>query len=383
MERTVIGVPRERKEKEGRVGLIPAQVRTLREEGYVVIVENNAGVLSGFPDREYIAAGALLAPSPDRVYHHADIVVKVKEPIPEEYQFLSLLHGKILFTYLHLAGVPSELTKLLLKEKVTAIAYEAVEEIVNGKRTFPLLMPMSKIAGTQAMRQAIRTKQVPCEELIAVIIGGGTVGEAALCEALAAGINSVFIFELRPERVCELSAQYGDSSATKVFIRKLSDLYGGAGAHILEAADIVVSGVLTPGAEAPKVLSGLELSSMKSGAYIADVAIDQGGSTEWSRPTKPGETYKRGGVYFSCVPNIPGSTVPREATVALSEATYATLNLIALYKSIHGHNIAPLFKNFSGLRKGLQTWNGYLLNSAVAQKHQLGDVLRDADEVFR
>jgi len=388
MDATVIGVPRERKEKEGRVGLTPALVRSLRTEGYVIIVEKDAGLLSGFSNEEYIASGALLALSALDVYRHADIVVKVKEPIPEEYQFLPLLHGKILFTYLHLAGVSIELTKILLHEKITAIAYEAVENMVSGKRIFPLLAPMSKIAGTHAMRQAIayRLSHSPvlsdAQLLQAVIIGGGNVGEAALREGISASLGSVCVFELSPERILELKQRYARSLPTNVCIRSLSDLYSAAGMHILEGADIVVSGVLKPGAEAPKVLSGLELSLMKSGAYIADVAIDQGGSTEWSRPTKPGETYRRGGVVFSCVPNIPGSTVPREATLALSEATYNTLNLIAFYERIHGRNIAPLFKNFSGVRKGLQTWNGYLCNAAVAQTHQLSDVFRDADEVF-
>src|SRR3989344_2548202 len=312
----MIGVPREVKSMEGRVGITPDGVRALREIGIKVGVEERAGVLSSFSDDNYLAAGAEIYRNAEELYRDADIIVKVKEPMPEEYRLFPLLKGKVLFTYLHLAGVEPELTRLLLRHEVIAIAYEAVTEVVDGKTVLPLLVPMSRIAGVQAARAALAhySKKRP-HELEAVILGCGVVGESSLEEFLAKNLDAVSAFDTREERVQELRIKYTKKETFSFF--PLPYLEGAGGKIILKGADIVICGAKLPGgAAAPKVLTQKHFRCMKRGAYIADVAIDQGGSTAWSRVTKPGETYTRGAKFitFSCVPNIPGSTVPVEAT---------------------------------------------------------------------
>ena len=359
MSKCLIGVPREVKPREGRVGITPLGARVLCALGAEVGIEQDAGLLSGFSDWDYLSAGASIHLSAEKLYKEADVIVKVKEPTPEEYPMLELLRGKTIFAYLHLAGVDPELTKLLLRHNVTAIAYENVARTVVNQMTFPLLAPMSKIAGVQAMRGALKRhpKERHCD-LRVLILGGGNVGEAALEEALANGVASVSLFELRDERRTELRAKYLNRQGVSFFSFSALDTTGTE----LSDVDIVISGVMTPGgAAAPKVLTQRHFRRMKPGAYIADVAIDQGGSTAWSKPTKPGETFTKGkkGLVFSCVPNIPGSTVPKEATLALTEATFPYVKEVAQ----NGAYFA--MKGNLELRAGLQTFAGFVTNPNV------------------
>ena len=380
-----IGVPRERKDREGRVGMTPEGVREVLmiDAGIKVFIEQGAGVLAGFTDQEYADAGAVITSEPQQIYGGADLVVKIKEPIPQEYALLKLMCGKTLFTYLHLAGVDAMLTETLLRDRVNAIAYENVEQVLNEHRFFPLLVPMSKIAGTQSMRQALlRTPNAHT-----VVIGGGVVGEAALLEAIAKNAASVVVFEMRKERINELRTSYASrkkSKDTKVSVLSMETMQSSRGRAILAHADAVVSGVMNPGgSEAPKVLTVKEFALMKRGCYIVDVAIDQGGSTEWSRSTHPGETFEREGLIFSCVANIPGATVPREATLALTNATLPYVKLFAVYAKRYKH--LPewwVLKNHHDMRLGLQTWKGFLVNRFVSMKHSITSVYKPLDSFF-
>lgn len=385
-----IGVPRERKTKEGRVGMTPEGVRRILSdgEGTIVYIEQDAGVLAGFSDQSYLDAGAMVVSTAAYLYQYSDIIVKVKEPTPEEYPLLEHLRNKTLFTYLHLAGVDPELTRELLRNEITAIAYENVEQKKGKNRIFPLLAPMSKIAGTQAMRQGVAyVHKNDCASPHVMIVGGGVVGEAALNEAIAQSVASVSLFEMRKERIRELRDHYrsiNGSQHTKVSLLAMNTMLCKRGREAFAEADVVVSAVMNPGgSEAPKVLTRNQFAQMKHGAYIVDVAIDQGGSTEWSHPTCPGETYEQEGLIFSCVANIPGSTVPRDATIALTEATLPYIRLFAQYaKRSTSPNEWQLLSDHPDLRQGLQTWKGSLVNSFVSSKHKMFGVYKPLDSFF-
>ncbi|HEY9585071.1 MAG TPA: hypothetical protein VJJ02_00565 [Candidatus Paceibacterota bacterium] len=384
MRRCMISVPKEVKPSEGRVGVVPDDVRTLRSLGVLVGVEHGAGLLSGFSDEEYRSAGATIFHQVEDLYREADVIVKVKEPTPMEYPLLAHLRGKTIFTYLHLAGVDPELTKLLLSHEITAIAYENVTATVDGRTTYPLLVPMSRIAGTQAMRGALlRHPKEYHRKLKVVILGCGVVGESALEEALANSVDSIAVFESREERRAELEFKYRTKLSVSFLPFLALDTFGRVK---LNQAEVVISGVMNPGgAAAPKVLTQKHFRRMRKGCYIADVAIDQGGSTAWSKVTKPGETFTKGknSLVFSCVPNIPGSTVPREATEALTKATFPFVSLLGEHLLQHGNiGIHWLLKEHLDLRGGLQTFRGHLVNSAVASRHQLSGVYMPPDRLF-
>ncbi len=391
MPTCVVGVPKEVKEQEGRVGISPSGVRAIATLGAAVIVESGAGLLSGFSNKAYEEAGALIVENPHPIWANSDIVVKIKEPVPSEYQHLLLLKGKTLFTYLHLAGSPIELTRNLLRNEITAIAYETVavpaDKHATGRMSFPLLVPMSKIAGTQAMRAAIlHHKGVRPRNLSAVIIGVGNVGEAALNRAIAEKIGFITLFDSWNPRVKELKEKYHElESAVKVF--SLEHFEEPFAKKILADADIVISGPMLPGGkEAPIVLTQKHFRIMKHGAYIADVSIDQGGSTAWTKgnPTKPGETFIRGArnLVFSAVPNIPGSTVPADATKALTQVTLPyVLHMVTHRRASHTGDYVSL-RDDTGLRQGLQTWRGLLTNEHVMKKHGLFRDYRPLDALF-
>jgi alanine dehydrogenase len=382
MKQFIIGVPRECKEKEGRVGITPNGVIELRRlgENVEVWVELGAGRAAGFSDKDYLDAGANVISTAAEIYATSDIVVKVKEPTPPEYENLALLKGRTLFAYLHLAGVDRELTEVLIHNRIIAIAYENVEQITKGKITFPLLVPMSRIAGTQAMRQANELCcTVPNRSL--VILGGGNVGEAALKQAISFGVSTITVFELNRDRVLQLRRKYGTKN---IRIFTIASLYKTVGTAALRNADVVISGVMNPGgSEAPKVLSAKEVALMKEGAFVIDVAIDQGGSTAYSRPTYPGEFFEEAGVFFSCVANIPGSTVPEEATTALTDATMPYVKLLVGYTARYPYNaVWWLLYDHLGLRKGLQTLDGNLVNQFVASRHQLSSSYKPLETFF-
>lgn len=386
MAECVVGIPREQKTQEGRVGMTPTGVREVTLLGGKVLVERNAGVLSGFTDQAYKDVGATVVETADEVWKNADVVVKIKEPIKSEYPHLHSFAGKTLFTYLHLAGGAVDLTRTLLDNNVTSIAYETVSLPGEDKRpAFPLLVPMSQIAGTQAMLGALlRHEPKHHRDLSAVIIGGGNVGEAALMRAVCV-VGSVVIFEAWEKRILELKKMYGHIE--KVKILPLTMLDDKRGLTYLKEADIVICGPMLPGGkEAPVVLTHKHFRIMKQGCYIADVSIDQGGSTTWTKgkPTKPGETFTRGArkLVFSAVPNIPGSTVPAEATYALTSTTlpYVLLLVSEILRSKGGEYTA--LRDNIDLRKGLQTYNGYVTNMHVAAHHDLLKRYQPLDSFF-
>lgn len=387
MTSCVVGIPKEVKYHEGRVGMTPKGVSALTRIGATVCVEYGAGSQSGFCDWDYVQAGAILLPQASDVWEKSDIVVKVKEPIPSEYEHLSRMSGKTLFTYLHLAGSPIELTRELLRNKITAIAYETVSVLENDKMVFPLLSPMSKIAGTQAMAGAIaHHSSVDPSDLSALIIGGGNVGEAALQKAIAEKVGLIVLYDAWEPCVQVLREKYKAFDNVEIF--PLSLFNESFSKVFRETADIVVSGPMLPGGkEAPIVLTQKHFRAMKNGCYISDVSIDQGGSTVWTKgnPTKPGETFTRGAhsLVFSAVPNIPGSTVPKEATIALTVATlpYA-IEIVRHLLSEPTSGDFSVLRHHADLRMGLQVFRGFLTNEHVALHHKLMDVYKPFSDML-
>lgn len=391
MSQCVVGILKEIKPSEGRVAVTPQGVRELITLGALVVVESGAGALSGHSDQDYIAAGASIAMVAQPVWKNSDIVMKVKEPIASEYRYLAYLKGKILFTYLHLAGVDPVLTDRLIENEVIALAYETVSEVVGGRTVFPLLTPMSRIAGEQSMKAALARHQ-PSDYpiLTATIIGCGNVGEASLQVALAAKVGLIAVFESRSERICELNRQYRGNR--NLIVLSLSALNSQVGRTILADSDIVISGPMLPGGkEAPIVLTDAHLATMKFGAYISDVSIDQGGSTEQTKgkATKPGTTFTWGAnqLVFSSVANIPGSTVPVEATNALTAETLPYVKQLVTHVRSYGtpSDLLPIPQQLFGmcppLKAGLQTWHGFVTNKHVADKHGRLDRYLDLDTI--
>jgi len=353
-----IGIPKEIKDNEYRVGMIPAGVRALTDAGHKVFVEKGAGVGSGIGDEEYRIAGASILQSADEVWAAADMIVKVKEPVGPEYE--RMRPGLLLYTYLHLAPEP-HLTDELLERKVTGIAYETVTD-PHGH--LPLLTPMSEVAGRLATQVGAYFLQrpnggrgvlpggvpgVPPADI--VIIGGGVVGVNAAKMALGLGAR-VSILETNLERM-----------------RYLDDIFHGhvttiaSNRHNLEIltarADLLVGGVLLPGASAPKLVTREMISRMKPRSVIVDVAVDQGGCVETTHPTTHSDpTFEVDGVIHYCVANMPGA-VPRTSTFALNNAT------IPYALALADKGLEALKEN-RYLRDGLNTHDGKLTCKAVA-----------------
>ncbi len=316
----LIGCPKEVKPQEYRVGLTPAAVREAVAHGHAVLIEAGAGAGAGFTDDDYAAAGARLAGTAEEVFAEAELVVKVKEPQATERR--RLREGQVLFTYLHLAPDPEQ-TRDLLASGVTAIAYETVTDRAGG---LPLLAPMSEVAGRLAPQAGAWTLQkanggrgvlmggVPgVRPANVVIVGGGVVGTAAARVAVGMGAN-VTVLDRSVPRMSYLD---------DVFMGRLTTQYSSAEAldELLPTADMVIGAVLIPGAAAPKLVSRAQLARMQPGAALVDVAIDQGGCFETSRPTTHQDPiYEVDGIQHYCVANMPGA-VPRTSTKALSNAT--------------------------------------------------------------
>lgn len=316
----IIGVPKEIKNHEYRVGMVPASVRELINHGHTVFVEQNAGMGIGFTDQDYITAGAEIVTTAAEVFAKAEMIVKVKEPQAVERAMLR--EGQILFTYLHLApDLPQ--TEDLIKSKAICIAYETVTDAAGG---LPLLAPMSEVAGRmsiQAGAQALEKSNagrgmllggVPgVEPAKVVVIGGGMVGNNAAQMAVGMGAE-VVILDRNINVLRRLDAQFGN---------KIKAVYSTADAlekHVLEA-DLVIGGVLIPGAAAPKLVTAQHIKNMKPGSAIVDVAIDQGGCIATSKATTHADpTYIVDEVVHYCVANMPGA-VPRTSTFALNNAT--------------------------------------------------------------
>ena len=316
----IIGVPKEIKNHEYRVGMVPASVRELIAHGHQVVVETAAGSGIGFNDQDYIDAGASILPAASDVFAQADMIVKVKEPQAVERAMLR--DGQILFTYLHLApDLPQ--TQDLVKSNSICIAYETVTDDNGG---LPLLAPMSEVAGRmsiQAGAQALEKSNAGCGMLLGgvpgvepakvVVIGGGMVGASAAKMAVGLGAD-VVVLDRNVNVLRKLDDQFGN---------RIKAVYSTADAlerHVLEA-DLVIGGVLIPGAAAPKLVTKEHIKNMKPGSAIVDVAIDQGGCIETSTPTTHAEpTFIVDDVVHYCVANMPGA-VPRTSTFALNNAT--------------------------------------------------------------
>lgn len=356
----IIGVPKEVKDHETRVGIVPAGVKALTDAGHKVVVETNAGALSSMPDSDYKSAGAEIAGSAADVWKRADMVVKVKEPIEKEYQHFR--EGLVLFTYLHLAPLP-ELTETLLQKKVTGIAYETIRDRNN---TLPLLTPMSEVAGRMSVQvgasylekerggRGVLLGGVPGVPPAQVtIIGAGIVGTNAAKIALGMG-SIVTLIDLNLNRLREIDDIFNGRVYTLA-----SNYY-----HILKScahADLVIGAVLIPGASAPKLVTREMVSKMRQGAVIVDVAIDQGGCIETAHPTTHSNpAYTVDGVVHYCVTNMPAA-VPHTSTLALTNATFPYVMKLAQMGA------SAAMKADGAIREGVNTFKGFVTYPAVAE----------------
>lgn len=370
----LVGVPKEIKNLEFRVGLTPESVSEMIHNGHKVMVQKNAGFEIGLPDADYIAVGAEIVETAAEIFKRADMIVKVKEPQPVECAMLR--EGQLLFTYLHLAPDPEQ-TKLLLKSGVVAVAYETVTD--NAGR-LPLLAPMSEVAGRMAiqagahcleMRQGGRGMLLGGVPGVApakvVIIGGGVVGTNAAMMAVGMGAD-VAIFDRSTARLQELDVQFGNRIKTIYSTKNALEKY------VLEA-DLVVGAVLIPGAAAPKLVSRDLISRMNRGSVLVDVAIDQGGCFETSKATTHAEpTYVVDEVVHYCVANMPGG-VARTSTFALNNATLP----FALALANKGYKKALL--DDKHLLAGLNVYKGKMTYEAAAK--DLGHKYYDATELLK
>ncbi|MEQ8662181.1 MAG: alanine dehydrogenase [Gammaproteobacteria bacterium] len=356
----LIGVPREIKNHEYRVGLTPASVRELVHHGHAVIVEHDAGSGAGMADAAYRAAGADIVADAATVFARADMVVKVKEPQPAECAMLRA--GQVLFTYLHLAPDPAQ-ADALLASGATAIAYETVTDR-NGH--LPLLAPMSEVAGRLAVQAGAHclekahggsgvllggvTGVAPAEVLV---IGGGVVGDNAAQMAVGLGAD-VTILDRSLPRLRELDQKFRGRARCVYSTREEIEAR-------LATAHLVIGAVLVPGAAAPRLVTRADLGRMQDGAVLVDVAIDQGGCFETSRPTThQAPTFVVDGVVHYCVANMPGA-VPRTSTLALNNATLPYVLALA------DHGVAGALAADPGLANGLNVHAGNITCRAVAE----------------
>ncbi|HHY20600.1 MAG TPA: alanine dehydrogenase [Bacilli bacterium] len=359
-----IGIPTEIKNNENRVAMTPAGVLALKERGHSVFIQSGAGLGSGFTDEEYAQAGANIVATAKEAWSRA-LVLKVKEPLPEEYDYL--FEDQVLFTYLHLAPEP-ELTKVLLEKKVVGIAYETVQ-LDNG--SLPLLTPMSEVAGRMATQigaqylektkggKGILLGGIPGVERGKVtIIGGGVVGMNAAQIAVGLGAE-VTLLDLSSERLRELDNLFGKQINTLI-----SNPY--TIKEAVKASDLVIGAVLIPGARAPRLVTEEMVASMEKGSVVVDVAIDQGGIFETSDrvTTHDNPTYEKHGVLHYAVSNMPGA-VPRTSTIGLTNVTipYAIQLADKGYRQACLDNVA--------LRRGLNTLQGRVTFEAIAKAQGL------------
>ena len=356
----LVGVPKEIKDNEFRVGMTPAAVSELIHRGHRVIVERGAGVGSGSSDEEYRRAGAELVDAAKEIFVRAEMLVKVKEPLAHERRLLR--RGQILFTYLHLAP-DAELTTQLLERKVTGIAYETIYDRRGG---LPLLTPMSEVAGRMAIQVGAHYLEkmsggrgillggvpgVPAARV--VIIGGGVVGTNAAKVAVGMGAH-VTIIDNNLDRLRELD---------DIFLSKISTLASSAYMihDAISQADLIVGAVLVPGAAAPRLVTRAMLKDVPNGAVIVDVAVDQGGCIETTHPTTHSNpTFYVEGVLHYCVANMPGA-VPRTSTFALTNATLPYALKLA------NHGFLEAITGDAGLKAGVNTHAGKLTYEAVAE----------------
>ncbi len=354
-----IGVPKEIKAQENRIGLTPESVKVLTSNGHEVLVENNGGYEAGFDNDQYKKSGAKIVNKAEDIYNDSEIIVKVKEPLTNELKMIR--ENQIVFTYLHLAA-GKQLTEGLIKSKSVCIAYET---ITDNKGRLPLLAPMSAVAGrmsVQAGAHCLEKNQkgrgvllggAPgVEPATVVILGGGVVGENAAL--MATGLKAkVHIVDKSTQRLDQLVKIFGDKIIPE--LSNKTDLK-----KLISECVLLIGGVLIPGAEAPKLITKDMLKLMKRGSVIVDVAIDQGGCVETSKPTTHANpTYIVDDVVHYCVANMPGG-VPRTSTIALNKATLPFLSKLA------DMGYEKVFKEDKNFLEGLNVFKGEVTYKAVA-----------------
>jgi len=369
----IIGVPREIKDHESRVGLVPGGAHGLVEAGHTVLVERGAGLGSGIRDHEYEEAGAEMVDSAAEVWQRSEMILKVKEPQPSEYLFLR--EGLVLFTYLHLAPMP-ELTEVLLEKKVTSLGYETIRE-QDG--SLPLLTPMSEVAGRMAIQIGAQYLEktyggrgillggvpgVPAAEVL--ILGGGVVGLNATKLAVGTGASVTVVDKSMP-RLRYLDDIFGNQIST-LFSNYINI------ARAIRRADVVIGGVLVPGASAPKLVTRKMVSTMKRGAVAVDVAVDQGGCFETTRATTHTDpVFEVDGVIHYCVSNMPAA-VPRTSTFALTNATFPYVLKLA------NDGVERAVECSTALAEGVNTYRGHVTHPGVAESQ--GKPLRELASVL-
>jgi alanine dehydrogenase len=355
----IVGILKEIKEEENRVSMTPGGVEVMTQNGHTVLVEKKAGSGSGFLDEAYALAGAEIVDVPEEIFKRAEMVMHVKEPLPPEYPYIR--KGQIIFTYLHLAAV-EELTQVLIKSGSICIAYETIQK---PDLSLPLLTPMSEVAGRMAIQQGAKYLEmtqgghgillggVPgVDPGTVLIIGGGIVGINAAKAACGLGAK-VYVLDMSLERLRYLS----DVMPPNCFLNmsKPSTIR-----RLIKEADVVVGAVLIPGAKAPRLITRNMLKTMKKGAVIVDVAIDQGGCFETSKPTTHSDPiYTVDGVVHYCVANMPGA-LPKTSTLALTNATlpYAV--------EIANKGWQKAFKENSEIKSGANVVKGKVTHEGVA-----------------
>ncbi len=356
----ILGVPKEVKDHEARVGMVPANVTALHEAGHRVIVQAGAGAASSIPDADYVHAGATIASTAAEVWNQAGMIVKVKEPQPSEYGYFR--PGLILFTYLHLAPLP-ELTQELVRARVNAVAYETIRE-ADG--SLPLLTPMSEVAGRMAVQVGAQYLEAPnggrgvliggipgVNPANVVILGGGVVGHNAAKMAVGLGAR-VSVIDRNLNRLRELDDIYNSQIVTLA-----SNVW--TIREALRHADLVVGAVLIPGASAPKLVRRETLPAMKKGAVMVDVSIDQGGCFETSRATTHTDPiYFVDGVLHYCVSNMPAA-VPHTSTFGLTNATAPYMLALA------SQGLEAACEKSQAVREGVNTYQGHITYPAVAE----------------
>jgi len=361
----IIGTLKEIKNNENRVGLTPEGTKELTKNNHKVLVQKNAGSNAGFTDEEYKEAGAEIVEEPIDIVTKADIIIKVKEPIPDEYELLDSFKGKTLFTYLHLAAADKKLTEKLLENNITGIAYETVEDENNE---LPLLKPMSQIAGALAIQYGAEYLQkkygglgitlgvidnAPSANVL--VVGGGNVGATAARTAAGMGVN-VTLLDIKDDVINKLKEEFSQYKNLTILKSTKETL-----TEEIKKADLVIGAVLVAGAKAPVVITQDMIDVMKKGAVMMDVAIDQGGCICVSKPTSHSDPiYKVDGKICCCITNMPGQ-VALQSTQALTNATLPYLLKMA------NKGVLEALKEDKNFTKGLNTYNGNLTCKAVAE----------------
>lgn len=374
----IVGVPKEIKTNENRIAVVPAGVEILTQNGLQVLIEKDGGVGSGFTDEDYVAAGAQIVLTPEEVFERADMIMKVKEPLAQEYKLIR--QDQIVFTYFHFAA-SRELTEAMIDSKAVCIAYETVETATGG---LPLLVPMSEVAGRMAIQEGAKYLEkfyggrglllagIPgVKPANVVILGGGIVGTNSAKMAAGLGAN-VTILDVNLDRL-----RYLDDVMPKNVTTLISSPYNIR--ETISLADLVVGAVLLPGAKAPNLITRDMLKLMQEGAVIVDVAVDQGGCVETIHPTTHEDpTYVVDGIIHYAVANMPGA-VPRTSTIGLTNATlpYA-MQITKMVDNNNRLDFGRLMEN-PELAKGVNIVNGKVTYKGVAEAFDLPYVeLKDA-----